>query len=266
MRRIVAQTRKELTQIVRDWRTLALALILPIVLLLLMSTAISLTVNDLPIVVQDFDDSSASHDFIDAMRASITLHVVSWPVNKTAEQALAANVARAVVIIPAHFGRDIARGVNSPVQLLVDASDANTAKLISGYATQITTAYNRQTAGAAQAGPVQTAVRLWYNPGLSSKKFYGPGVFVLGISMFPPLLAALAMAKEGEQKTILQVYVSSISAHEFLLGKIFAFTIIALAEWLSALVLLFTYFGLGVSGNITPFLLATVLYCFCVAT
>ena len=53
-----------------------------------------------------------------------------------------------------------------------------------------------------------------------NKVFYGPGIFVLGLSMFPPLLAALAMAKEGEQQTILQVYVSSISAHEFLLGKI----------------------------------------------
>ena len=58
------------------------------------------------------------------------------------------------------------------------------------------------------------------NPGRQSNKFYGPGIFVLGLSMFPPLLAALAMSKEGEQKTILQVYVSSISAHEFLLGKI----------------------------------------------
>ena len=76
MRRIIAQMRKELTQIVRDWRTLALALALPVVLLLLLSTALSLTVNELPIVVQDFDGSTASHNFIDAFRASITLHVV----------------------------------------------------------------------------------------------------------------------------------------------------------------------------------------------
>ena len=109
-------------------------------------------------------------------------------------------------------------------------------------------------------------MRLWYNPGLSSKKFYGPGVFVLGISMFPPLLAALAMAKEGEQKTILQVYVSSISAHEFLLGKIFAFMIVALGEASLMLVLLFTYFGLNLAGDPTPFLVATVLYAFCVAS
>jgi drug efflux transport system permease protein len=264
MRRIIAQMRKELTQIVRDWRTLALALALPVFLLLLMSSALSLTVNDLPIVVQDFDGSTASNSLVDAFRASITLKVVSWPVDKTAEEALASNAGRAVLIIPSHFGRDMARGVNAPVQLLVDASDANTAKLVSAYAGQIAISYNQQ-AGGAQTGPIQTAIRLWFNPGLSSKKFYGPGIFVLGISMFPPLLAALAMAKEGELKTILQVYVSSIPAHEFLLGKIIAFMIVALAECLIMSVLLFTWFGLSFAGDPTPALIATILYAFCVA-
>ena len=264
MRRILAQMRKELTQIVRDWRTLALALALPVFLLLLMSSALSLTVNELPIVVQDFDGSSASNSLVDSFRASITLKVVSWPVDKSAEEALASNAARAVLIIPPHFGRDMARGVNPPVQFLVDASDANTAKLVTAYAGQIATSYNQQTGGA-QAGPIQTAIRLWFNPGLSSKKFYGPGIFVLGISMFPPLLAALAMAKEGELKTILQVYVSSIPAHEFLLGKIIAFMIVALAECLIMALFLFTWFGLSFAGDPTPALIATVLYAFCVA-
>jgi ABC-2 type transport system permease protein len=264
MRRIIAQMRKELTQIVRDWRTLALALALPVFLLLLMSSALSLTVNELPIVVQDFDGSSASNSLVDAFRASITLKVVSWPVDKSAEEALASNAGRAVLIIPSHFGRDMARGVNAPVQFLVDASDANTAKLVTAYAGQIATYYNQQ-AGGARTGPIQTAIRLWFNPGLSSKKFYGPGIFVLGISMFPPLLAALAMAKEGELKTILQVYVSSIPAHEFLLGKIIAFMIVALAECLVMSLLLFTWFGLSFAGDPTPALIATVLYAFCVA-
>jgi len=187
-------------------------------------------------------------------------------VDKTAEEALASNAARAVLIIPFHFGRDMARGVNSPVQIMVDASDANTAKLAAGYASQITSAYNQQTGGGMDAGPVQTAMRLWYNPGLSSKKFYGPGIFVLGLSMFPPLLAALAMAKEGEQKTILQVYVSSISAHEFLLGKILAFMDVALAESLVMSLLLFTYFGLSFAGDPTPFVVSTILSAFCVAS
>ena len=265
MRRIIAQARKELTQIVRDWRTLALALVLPVVLLTLLSAALSLTVTELPIVVQDFDGSPASNNFIDAFRASLTFHVVAWPVNKSPDAALASSTARAVLIIPPHFGRDLAQGVNSPVQIIVDASDANTAKLVSGYATQVASAYNQHTA-AAQAAPVQTTIRLWYNPGLSSQKFYGPGIFVLGISMFPPLLAALAMAKEGEQRTILQVYVSNISAREFLLGKIIAFMAVALAEVLVNSAILFTYFGLAFAGDPTPFIVATVLYVFCVAS
>ena len=264
MRRIIAQMRKELTQIVRDWRTLSLALALPTFLLILMSSALSLTVNELPIVVQDFDGSSASNDFIDAFRASITLKVVPWPVNKTADEALASNAGRAVLIIPSHFGRDMARGVNAPVQFLVDASDSNTAKLVTAYAGQITSSYSQLGSGT-QASPIQTAIRLWFNPGLSSKKFYGPGIFVLGISMFPPLLAALAMAKEGELKTILQVYVSSIPAHEFLLGKIIAFMIVALVECLIMSLLLFTYFGLSFAGDPMPALIATALYAFCVA-
>jgi ABC-2 type transport system permease protein len=262
----VSQTRKELTQIVRDWRTLALALVLPVVLLVLLSAALTLRVDDLPIVVQDFSASPASRDFVDAFRASLSLRVVPWPVGRPAEEALTSGAARAVLIVPEHFGRDIARGVDTPVQFLVDASDANTAKLTAGYAGQITRGYNQRAPGVQRAAPVQAAIRLWYNPGLSSKKFYGPGIFVLGLSMFPPLLAALAMAREKEQKTILQVYVSSVSASEFLLGKIAAFTVVALAECLLMLAVLFTYFDLRFAGDPTPFIVATLLYAFCVAS
>lgn len=265
MRRSLSQTRKELIQIVRDWRTLALALVLPVVLLMLLSAGLSLRVSDLPVVVQDFDDSPASRAFVDAFRASITFHVVPWPVRRHPEDALSAGVARAVLIVPEDFERDIVRGVDTPVQLLVDGADANTAKLTAGYARQVVRAFNRRTATSPPPGPVQAAIRLWYNPGLSSRKFYGPGIFVLALSMFPPLLAALSMARETEQKTILQVYVSSISAHEFLLGKIVAFAAVALAECLIMLVLLFTYFGLGLAGDPVPFVVATVLYAFCVA-
>jgi ABC-2 type transport system permease protein len=265
MRRIASQVRKELVQIARDWRTLALALVLPVILLLLMSAGLTLRVNNLPIVVQDFDDSPASHAFIDAFRASISLRIVPWPIDRDTEEALRSSTARAVLIIPTDFGKDLARGIDTPVQFLVDASDANTAKLAAGYASRITRAHNLRAPGAPPPGPVRIATRLWYNPGLSSKKFYGPGIFVLALSMFPAVLAALAMAREGEQKTILQVYVSSIPAHEFLLGKIVAFTVLALAEGLVMLAILFTYFELGFAGDPTPFLVATVLYTFCVA-
>ena len=266
MRRIIAQARKELIQMSRDRLALALALVLPVILLLLISNAISLTVHDLPLVIQDLDDSSISRRLGDAFRASLSFHVVPFASDRAPETALTGNIARGVLVVPRNFGRDLARGRNTQVQLLVDATDSNTARIVQGYVNEITRGFNRQS-GAIDARPLVGArVRLWYNPGRDSRKFYSPGIFVLGISMFPPLLAALAMAKEGEQKTILQVYVSSISAHEFLLGKILAFAVIALGEWLLGMATLFTVFGLSFAGDPTPLIVASVLYSFCVAT
>jgi ABC-2 type transport system permease protein len=266
MRRILAQTRKELIQIVRDRLALVLALVLPLFILFLLGSAISLTVTGIPMIVQDLDDSAASRNFIDAFRASLTFHVVPWSTSKQPSDAFQSSTARAALIIPRDFGRNLARGANADVQLLIDATDANTAKLVHGYAGEIVSAYASRNGGALRPPPVQAEIRLWYNPGRESKKFYGPGIFVLGISMFPPLLAALAMSKEGEQKTILQVYVSSISAREFLLGKIFAFMLIAFGEWVLSLIMLFTYFGLHLAGDPTPLIVSTILYSFCVAT
>ena len=265
MRRIWAQTRKELIQIRRDRLALVLALVLPLALILLLSTAISLTVHNLPLIVQDFDNSMASRRFTDAIRASISFHVVSWPTDKGAEDALLANAARGVVVIPRNFNRALVRGGNANVQLLVDATDSNTARIVQGYLNQIARAFNQNSPNPPK-NLVRAQVRLWYNPGRDSPKFYSPGIFVLGISMFPPLLAALATSKEGEQKTILQVYASSITAIEFLLGKIFAFMVIALCEWLLSLALLLTVFGLHIAGDPTALIAATVLYAFCVAS
>src|ERR1035438_9145168 len=265
MRRIFSQARKELTQLVRDRLALALALLLPLILLFLLSTAIALTVHSLPLVIQDLDDSSASRRLADAFRSSISFHVVAWPPDRKPEDVLTANAARGVLIVPRKFGHDLARGANVQVQLLVDATDSNTARIVQGYVNQITHAFNQASGATAGATLVGAQVRLWYNPGRDSPKFYSPGIFVMGLSMFPALLAALAMAKEGEQKTILQVYVSSISAHEFLLGKILAFMAVALAEVLVMSFFLFTYFGLTFAGDPTPFVVSTILYTFCVA-
>jgi len=149
--------------------------------------------------------------------------------------------------------------------MLADGSDANTASLVAGYVTSIVNAYNASHSGQTNLQPVQAEIRLWFNPGLDSLKFTGPGVFVLVLSMNAPLIACLAMAKESETKTILQVYVSSISAIEFVLGKILAFTIVGLAETVPLLIALRVYFGDAFAGEPSSFFVATLLYCFCVA-
>ena len=266
MRRIIAQATKDLTQLVRDRLALALALLLPVGLLALLGTSISLTVTDIPIVVQDLDQTPLSRAYVDAFRSSLTFDVLPLPLATSPETALAAGRARAALIIPERFAREIHRGRLTEAQLLVDATDTNTALLTRGGATQVTRAFARDVAAGAPPAAIRTATRLWFNPGRVPGKFYGPGVFVLGLSIFPPLLAALAMSREGEQQTILQVYVSSISAHEFLLGKILAGMVIGLAEWLLALGLLFTLFGLQLAGDPTPLLVASLLFLFCVVS
>jgi ABC-2 type transport system permease protein len=266
--RVLAQVRKELRQLIRDRLAVALALVLPLIQLTLMGQSLAFIVRDLPLVVQDFDDSPASRDLIDTFRASKTFRIIPWAPDRKPEEAFADNSARAALIIPHDFDRDLSRGVDAGVQLLVDGSDANTAKLLSGYAGGVTRSFNasRNSGSSGRPPAVQAAVRFWYNPSLSSKRFYGPGIMVMALSMFPPLLATLAMAREGERKTILQVYVSNISAFEFLLGKIIAFMVVAFAECLLLLAFLFVFFGVRLAGDPTPFLVATLLYAFCVAS
>ena len=96
MTRIVAQARKDLTQIVRDRLALALALLLPLGLIALLGTAISLTVTDMPIVIQDLDQTPLSRRYADAFRSSLTFRVISLPLAVPPETALVTGRARAV--------------------------------------------------------------------------------------------------------------------------------------------------------------------------
>jgi ABC-2 type transport system permease protein len=266
VRRIVAQARKELTQLRRDRLALALALVLPLALISLLGTSISLTVTDIPIVVQDLDQTPLSRRYIDAFRSSLTFRIVALPPATAPETMLDRGRARAALVIPERFAREIHRGRTAEVQLLVDATDANTALLTRGSAVQVTRAFARQLGPPNVAPAISTATRLWFNPGREPRKFYGPGFLVLGLSIFPTVLAALAMSREGEQRTILQVYVSSISAHEFLLGKILAGMVVGLAQWLLAVGLMFTLFGLRLAGDPTPLIAGSVLFVFCVTS
>ncbi len=161
MRRILAQARIELIQLSRDRLSMIFLLVLPLVLLITFGSGISLTVSHLPIVVQDFDGSTASRQFADAFRASNSLYVVSWPTDRQPENAFTLDEARAAIIIPAHFERDVLRRRTAPVQMLADGSDANTARLVAGYITSIVNAYNAAHAGSTSSQPVKAEIRLW---------------------------------------------------------------------------------------------------------
>jgi len=262
VKRIVAQSRKELTQVRRDALVLFLALVLPQILLTLFGTALSLTVKDVPIVIQDLDQSAYSRAYADAWRQTLTFRVVDLGLDEQPSEALDRGVARAAIVIPHHFERDALRGVPADVQILVDATDANTANVMRGNAFGVSATFARSQRLVAPL-PIDAEARLWYNPGRDSMRFVGPGAFAVTFALFPPLLAALALSREGEQKTVIQVYTSSISAREYLLGKTLAFWLVAVLQWAIGVGVLYFFFGLWFVGDPTPFLAGTVSYLFC---
>ncbi len=230
MNRIRAQVRKELTQLWRDRLTLVLALVLPVLLLLLLSKATSLSVSDIPVVVQDLDKTPMSRRYIEAINASLSFKVSALPPNLSPEHVLAQN---------------------------------NTANVMRGKAAAITQTFSAQLQPASIQPAIAPEIRYWFNPGREDLKYFGPGVLAFGMALFPPLLAALALSREGELRTILQVYVSSITALEFLLGKVIAYTLVAWAEWILGMIVLFAVFGLNLVGDPTPLLVTTFFYLFC---
>jgi ABC-2 type transport system permease protein len=262
MKRIIAQTRKELTQFSRDKLTVTLALVLPLITMWLIGSSVSLTVTDLPVVIQDWDQSATSRRYYDNVKQSLKFRVVDLQPSESPEGALNKARARAAIIIPANFERDLQRGQSPEVQWLIDGADANTANIMRGNASQLTQAFNQR--GTTSSAPaIQPRMRFWFNPGNDSDQYIGPAVFAVGLALFPPLLVALAMSREGEQKTILQVYVASITAHEYLLGKIIAYMLVAVAEWVLTLVLAIPMFGIWFKGDPIPFLISSFLYLFC---
>lgn len=262
MKRVLAQSRKELTQVRRDTLVLFLALVLPQILLALFGTALSLTVTDVPIVIQDLDQTAFSRSYADAWRQTLTFRVVNLELDAQPVDALDRGIARATIVIPENFERDALRGIPAEVQVLVDATDANTANVLRGNAFGVSANFARAHRLATPV-PIKSETRLWYNPGRDSKRFVGPGAFAVMFALFPPLLAALALSREGEQKTIIQVYASSISAHEYLLGKTFAFWLVAVVQWVIGIGVLYFLFGLWFVGDPTPLLVGTVSYLFC---
>jgi ABC-2 type transport system permease protein len=266
MRRILAQARKELTQIQRDRTALAMAIVLPLALVTLLGNALSLTVTDIAIVVQDLDKTPLSRQYVDAFRTSLTFRVEPLAPTARPESALLSNRARAALIIPEFFERDLQRGRNVEAQVLVDATDANTANIVRGAATAITNAFQQGFQSPAANVGVVPEIRLWYNPGRKSSAYIGPGAFVVALSLLPPLLTALAMAREREGKTIIQVYVSGTSAHEYLLGKILAYYLLTSVAWLMAFVLISWEMGLRLTGDPTPFVVGSLVFLFTTVT
>ncbi len=264
MKRILAQCEKELLQFRRDRLTLGLAFLLPLLTLLIFGFAIRLETKFIPIVVQDLDRSPLSFSYTERLFATNQFHPVPWSgVDSGADpvrQAIDAGIAKAAVIIPPEFSRHIKAGKPATVQVLVDGTDANNARVIRN-SIQATTRFFLIDAGLlADRQPVRARTRLWFNPGRKESLYIVPGVYAVVLWIFPSLLAAIAMVREKEKGTILQIYASSLSGAEWLLGKGLAYLLVGLSMAAVVMTAGSLIFRLGFAGDPVPLLVGTSLY------
>ncbi|MGQ9872883.1 ABC transporter permease [Leptodesmis sp.] len=150
---------------------------------------------------------------------------------------------------------------NTTIQVLIDGTDANNARLIQNSIKATTSNFlTRSGLAPPNVNRINTNTRLWFNPGRKESLYIVPGVFGVILWIFPSLLAAIAMVREKEAGTILQVYTSSLTATELILGKLLAYFIVALAEAIFVISLGAILFHLWFAGDPTPFLSGTLLY------
>jgi ABC-2 type transport system permease protein len=278
-KRVITQVLKELTQLGRDRLTLIMALGLPLVLLLIFGFSTSLAVNRINIAIQDLDNTRISREYISTFERTNKFNLIAQGSTVNVPRLLDTGQAAGGVIIPPEFARDLRRPEReAQAQVLVDGTDANTANLVRAYAKATTNAFaeNLRSPGSSitnliaensrpsSATPVTLQTRLWYNPGLETLQYIGPGALAITVTLFPALLAGLATAKESEQNTITQIYASSMTGSEYLLGKAVAFWLVGMAEVLLTNVESWGFFGLWFAGDPTPVIVGSVLYIACV--
>lgn len=245
--RIVAFSRKEVLEIVRDPITVWISLFMPLVMLFLFGVALSFDVKDAPLVVVDHDKSAASRALADQFLNTSYFRLAGAPEDeRVAERLLMRGEARAVLSIPPHFGRRLAQGQASPVEFLVDGTYASTAAIVSAYGRAIIYAFPK---GSLEL-PIQPEVRVWYNPQLRSRDFIVPGLFAVILMAFPPLLTALAVTREKELGTIAQIYASPLTKAEFVIGKLAPYAVIAFLQLVIVLAGGFLWFKVPMHGSL----------------
>jgi ABC-2 type transport system permease protein len=270
---------KEFIHIVRDRRTLAILVGMPMLQLLLFGYAINMNVDHIPMIVADQSLDAASHAYVDAMAVSgffdITAHVSS---QAQVIQAIDEGQALAGVVIPSSFAADVERG-EAQVLLLVDGSDFftslsayNAAAVIAQVnAAEVLMARVERSGLASRRGsgqadgiqgllPLDTRIRILYNPNLEDLWFVIPGITAILLQIQSIALTAAAVVRERERGNIEQILVTPIRPAEFMLGKIVPTASIALINLFTVLAVGVFWFDVPFQGNFWLFLWLSCLY------
>ena len=251
MRKLLAVAGKELRQARRDPFSLLMLLGIPTFMLLLYGFALNFDVRHVPLVVQDRSLTRESRDLIAALvnstyfddRGRLETGVDPGTVFQR-------RLAKAVLVIPEGYARNLSAGRESPVQFLVDGADAATATTVLGYAEGIVGTPPR----------ISFEPRVWYNPELRSALFLVPGLIAYIAMLTAVVSTALSIVREKEAGTMEQIRMSPIGALAFVLGKTVPYFFISLFSSMSIVGLAMLMFDLPMRGSWATLLLAVSLF------
>jgi len=245
--RIAIILRKELIQALRDPRMRLLLFLPPMIQLIVFGFAVNLDVDHARIAWMDLDRTPASRELRERFEGSGRFDVVALASSEQdVQNILDRGRAEAVVRILPEFERDLRRGQNAQVQVLVDGTNSNTASLVSSYAGSVVAEFssslsaqqrNTQALMRGAASPVNQGLptvapqsRVWFNPDLYSRNYFVPGVIANIIMMVTLMLTAMAIVREKEIGTMEQLMVTPIKPLELMLGKTLPFALVGLVQ------------------------------------
>jgi ABC-2 type transport system permease protein len=273
-RRLVALTRKEFRQLLRDSSNLAIGIMLPIVLILIFGYGLSLDVKDAPVAIVMEDASPTASDAVAGLHLSTAFKPIVVQSMHDAEQLMLARKVDAIVRIPADFTRSLNAG-GARAQVLVHGADASRATIIMNYASSALTQWAVRQAeragatlarGTGDASPATGAVtveqRMWFNAANTSTWYLVPGLIVLIMTLVGAFLTALVMAREWERGTLEALFVTPVHPVEILLAKIIPNFCVGMLGLTLCLLAARFLFAVPMEGSLLVIVLASMLYLF----
>jgi len=250
---LVPMLRKEFIQMRRDKLTFALMLGIPIIQLILFGYAIRTEVRHLPTVVFDESQSSESRSLVTVLEQTQNFRIVGSARSRNeVRDWIESGRARAAMIIPPEFDRDIKRQRTAHAQVIVDAADPlASSAAISGAALAASV---RATAmvdpRSKRIMPLDVRVRPWYNPGLRSSVFIVPGIIGVLLSLTLLAITSIAIVREREKGTFEQLVVTPISKTDIMLGKLLPFVVVGYVQMACILILGRVLFNIPSRGSL----------------